>query len=313
VRAAWIALAVLVATATSRADAAPRQITVGTYINSVSSIDIKNNQFTVDFYIWFRWTGPDDIKPQDSFDLVNGRITSKSGLSKHTYGPQNYVSVRVLATITKFWDMARFPLDDHTLEISIEDSDQDAREAVFVADTDNAGISPELRLPGWVVTQFTSAVTSHGYATNYGDVTVPTGNQSYWSRYAFTIHVERPGYGRFLRVFFGLFISVLIAFTSFHVRPKESSPRVSLGVGATFAASAITVAINNALPDTNAVTMADELIMLTLGAIVATVAETIVALTLFHRGKEALQQKIDRASAVVFPLVYVALLIFIVV
>ena len=126
------------------------------------------------------------------------------------------------------------------------------------------------------------------------------------------IEVARPGYGRFLKVFFGLFISVLVSWCAFWVRPKESSPRVSLGIGATFAASAVTVTINNSLPDTNSVTMADKLIMLTLGIIVLSLAETIVALTLFAGNQETTQQRLVRVCRWAFPVAYLAALAVIV-
>ena len=314
---ALAALALVAAAATARADtpipAQPRKIAVGVYVNQIFAVDIKANQFQIDFYIWFRWEGADDIKPLDTFEVNNGRIAAKTGIIKHTYGTQQYVSCRVLATITKFWDLHRFPLDDHTLELRIEDSDLDARQAVYVADVDNATVSPDLKVPGWVIGEHRSRVVTQTYHTNYGDITMPSNTESHWSRYVFAVEIERSGYGRFLRVFFGLFISALVAYCSFHVRPKESSPRVSLGVGATFAAAAVTVAINNSLPDTNSVTMADKLIMLTLGVIVATVGETIAALTLFARGKEDLQKKLDRTFAIGFPIFYVGMLALILV
>ena len=279
----------------------PRKIVVGTYINHVFGVDIKNSQFTVDFYVWFRWEG-DDLKPLDTFELANGRITSKSGIVKKKLGTQNYASCRVLATITKFWDLRRFPLDNHTLSWRSRTREQDDRAVVYEADRDNSGISPDLQVPGWVVKQHRgrggAAGLSHQLRRHLA--AARTGSRRY-SRYLFSVDVARPGYGRFLKVFFGLFISVLISWCGFFVRPKESSPRVSLGVGATFAAAAVTVAINNSLPDTNAVTMADKLIMLTLGIIVASVAETITALTLFARGKETAQQKLDRICSVAVP------------
>jgi len=102
-------------------DDAPRKVVVGVYVSNVYGIDIKNSQFTIDFYIWFRWEG-DDIKPLESFELPMGRITSKTGITKKKIGNQNYAACRVLATITKFWDVRRFPLDNHSLALAIEDS-----------------------------------------------------------------------------------------------------------------------------------------------------------------------------------------------
>ena len=51
------------------------------------------------------------IGENHTFELANGRITSKAGLVKKKLGNLNYASVRVVATITKFWEMKRFPLD----------------------------------------------------------------------------------------------------------------------------------------------------------------------------------------------------------
>ena len=294
------------------APATPTTVTVGVFINHVYGIDIKNNQFNVDFYIWFRWQGDPELKPVDTFELSNGRITSRSGISKRLIAGQNYVIGRIVASITKFWDLRRFPLDDHTLELQIEDSEHDTRDLVYVADAANATISPELQVSGWIARGSHGHTSVNTYHTNYGDISLPHDRESVYSRYIFGIEIERPGYGRFVKVFFGLFIAVLISWCSFFVRPKESSPRVSLGVGATFAAAAVTVAINNSLPDTNAVTMADKLIMLTLGIIVASVAETIIALALVARGKESIQQRMDRICAYAFPAFYLGMLALIV-
>jgi hypothetical protein len=295
--------------ATARADG-PRKVVVGTYVNHIYGIDIKNSQFTIDFYIWFRWEG-DDLKPLDSFELSSGRIVSKSGVVQKKLGNERYACARIVATITKFWDLRRYPLDSHTLSLEVEDSEDD-RTVVYETDRENTGISPDLQVAGWVVKRHGSEITRHVYRTNYGDTSLAHDRESAYSRFLFDIDVARSGIGRFLKVFFGLFISVLISWCGFFVRPKESSPRVSLGVGATFAAAAVTVAINNSLPDTNAVTLADKLIMLTLAIIVASVAETITALTLFARGKEALQQKLDRLCQVAFPIGYVIALALII-
>ena len=314
---AWLVLALLLAgmisTSTSaRAEEQPVKVTVGVFLNHISGIDLKNGQFVVDFYIWFRWEG-DTLKPIDTFELANGRVTSKSGFVKKKLGRENYSLCRVVATMNNVWDLRRWPLDSHYLSLAIEDGEMDERYLVYVRDTDNTGISPSIELPGWVFDKFTADVEHHVYHTNYGDISLPSNTESTYSRYIFTTKVIRPGYGRFLKVFFGLFISVMISWCSFFVRPKESSPRVSLGVGATFAAAAVTVAINNTLPDTNAVTLADKLMMLTLGIIVAAVIETITALTLFAHGHEEAQKKLDRICSFVFPSVYIAILIAIVV
>jgi hypothetical protein len=288
-----------------------RKVVVGVYVNQITNIDLKNNKLDVDFYVWFRWEGTEDLKLLETFDVANGRITGKTGVSKRTFGTQSYVSCRVLATVVKFWDLRQFPLDDHTIEIVIEDTDKDIRELLYEADKDNATISPDLHVAGWEVASSRGRVSTHVYHTNYGDISLP--NASTWARYAFSIDIERSGYGRFFKVFFGLFVSVLVAWCQFWVRPKEHAPpRITLGVGATFASAAVTVSITNSLPDTSTVTLADQLVMLSLGSIVASVVVTIVAFSLSARGKDTQRQRMDRICAFAFPAFYFGVLAIVV-
>lgn len=309
-----LVLALLLGALVSRAhagEAAPRTVAVGIYLNQIFATDIKANQFAADFYIWFDWEG-DDIQPIDSFELMNGRIASKSGLVRKKIGTHHYAVVRCVANVTKVWDLRRYPLDSHVLTLEVEDSAFDERGLRYVEDTENAGISDALEIPGWAIGTRSGAVVRKVYRTNYGDRSMPSKGESAYSRYVFALDIARPGYGRFVKVLFGLFFAVIVSWGSFFVRPKDTSPRVSLGVGSAFAAAAFTVTINNALPDTNALTMADKLVILALGSIVSTIAVSITSIRLFELGREDIQQRLDRTAAVVIPSLYLALLVWIV-
>jgi hypothetical protein len=291
------------------AEKGPIRVEVGTYINQILALDLKGNQFSADFYIWFRWKG--DVKPFDTFDLANGRITSRTGIVKKDLdGGVHYASARILATITKFWDLRRYPLDDHQLTIVIEDNENEDNLLVYVPDKANSSASPTVEVPGWHVAGTSVSVTSHKYATNYGDTSVPTGNASSYSSFVSAVNIARPGHvGRFFKVFFTLFIATIISWLAFWIRAKETGPRISLCVGSVFAAAAATFAINNMLPDTNATTMSDRLIVVSLSCIFAATLQTIVAVNLGYAGKENVQRILDRTSAWVFPLLYIALLV----
>jgi len=63
------------------------------------------------------------------------------------------------------------------------------------------------------------------------------------------------------------------------------------------------------LPDTNATTMSDRVIILSSSFIFGATLQTIVAINLGYAGKENVQKLLDRASAFLFPLAYVALLL----
>lgn len=295
--------------AAAPAGTGPVPVEVGTYINQILAIDLKGNQFTADFFIWFRWKG--DLKPFDTFDLANGRITSRTGIVKKDLGGGvHYASARIVATITKFWDLRRYPLDDHQLTLEIEDNENEGNLLVYVPDTMNSAASPTVEVPGWLVKGTSASVTRHEYATNYGDTSVPTGNASSYSRFVSAVEIRRPGHvGRIFKVFFTIFVATIISWLAFWIRPKETGPRISLCVGSVFAAAAATFAINAMLPDTNATTMSDRVIILSSSFIFGATLQTIVAINLGYSGKENVQKLLDRASAFLFPLAYVALLL----
>ena len=64
------------------APAAPTGVTVvktGMYLNQIHEMNLKENFFVVDLYVWFRWKG--DAKPNESFSFIDGRI--EQSLAEH--------------------------------------------------------------------------------------------------------------------------------------------------------------------------------------------------------------------------------------
>jgi hypothetical protein len=288
-------------------DAAVRAY-VGIYVNQIPSIGLRENEFVVDFWIWFRWRS-DDLDPMATFEVANGRIDAKGEAFRKELPEGHYAATRVTATITKFWDVSRFPLDNHVLEILIEDGDGEIDALVYVPDMENSGVSPQVRAPGYVVRQGTATVSEQRYQTNYGDTSLSTNNESVYSRFVFAVPLEREGWGYFAKLFFGLFVATAIALTSFFIKPTEVDPRFGLSVGAIFAAVASEYVVSRVLPDTNVLTMADRLHILAFACIFITILESTYSLHLYSSGDEAKirrSKRLDRASFLVLATAYIA-------
>ena len=295
---------------TALAAAKPVAITIGTFVNQIYGVDLKNNSFNVDFYVWCRWRD-DSIHPLDSLQLVNGRITSKSLVSLRKVGDLNVASARIIATITKFWNMERFPLDRHELTIEFEDATADSNTLVYEPDTAYIGAAEDVRVPGWTISRTAPSITAHRYKVRIRpDSTSPEEqtSQALFSRYVYSTFIERPGYGRFVKVFLGLFVSVLVAYLAFFVRTKDLSPRVGLGTGAVFAVAASSFSINGMLPESSGVTMADRLIMAALTCVATSILGTIWSAQLAYRGRDDASMRFDRTCARILPVVYIALI-----
>lgn len=304
----------LAASAARGADAPaakPTDVYIGVYINQIYDVSLKENKFSADLYVWFRWLG-DSVKPVESFEVVNGRIDSKEGVYETKVKGFNYASCRVNATITKFWDVSKFPLDNHILTVEIEDNENEDFKLRYLPDKENCGINPQVQVPGWKLQSAWGVVDPHSYQTNYGDISLPSNNESVYSRFIFSIKVMRPGYGYFFKLFFGVFVAAMIAFLAFFIKPTDLDPRFGLGVGAIFAAVASEYVIASALPDTHILTLVDKLHILAFAFIFLSLAESTISLRLFTTEREKLSKGLDKVCLFVFLGLYIILSLLII-
>lgn len=281
----------------------PDQVYIGAYISQIYDISLRDNKFSIDFYVWFRWTS-DSINPIESFEVVNGRIESIDGVYEDIVDGNNYSVCRVVATVTKFWDITGFPLDNHVLTIEIEDTDNESFKLQYIADAENCGMNPEVQIPGWKVNKNWAQVVDHLYTTNYGDISLPTDDASIYSRFVYSISAIRPGLGYFFKLFFGVMIAALIAFLAFFIKPTDLDPRFGLGIGAIFAAVASEYVITSSLPDSNMMTLADKLHILAFIFIFLSLAQSTLSLKWFSEGKEKLSRNFDITCFYVFTALY---------
>ena len=289
----------------------PAVVELGVYVNRLNDVSLKDGKIAVDIYVWFRWRDK-DLKPHEAFDLVNGEVTSKSGLMEADLDGVKYASLRVRGIVNKVWDISRFPFDSHEISIEIESTESEIHKLVYVPDVANSGVNADARIAGWTLTPRHARVEVYRYATNYGDTSLPTGAESAYSRFIYSVHISRPGYSLFIKLFTGLFIAAGIGFLSLLIRPIDLDPRFGLGVGAMFAAVASQYVLDSNLPDAPGLTLADKLHVLTFLFIFITLLESTISLRLWNRGRQALSEQLDRYSLVCIVLCFVSLCVWLV-
>jgi hypothetical protein len=276
------------------------KVTVGVYVSQIVAVSLKDNNFTVDYYVWFRWK-EDDFNPLENIEIINGKFEATGPEPQKLKDGTNYVFRKGTTTVTEFWDVSRFPLDDHTLEIAFEDGDKELDRMVFVPDTENSGYNPDLTgFPGYNVVGHTAKTIKHVYSTNYGFTDYATNKKSEYSRFVLSIEMKRVGWGYFLKMFAGLFTATAIALLVFFIKPTEVDPRFGLGAGAIFAAVASEYVVTSSLPDTSILTMADSLHIVAFAFIFLSIAESVYSLKLYSSEEPdqiALSKKMDMWSA----------------
>lgn len=280
-----------------RASAAPEPATVGVYVEQLNSIDLKAGTFTVDFWLWFRHA-PRPGRPDliDTFELIGGRVNTKGPpvVRKPLPDGNYYEAVRINATIQHVFDLHRYPFDRHVLEIKIEDSELDIVRLVFTPDRDNAAIDPDIAISGWRTGDFTSGVVEHRYRTNYGDTSVAAENARF-SRFIAGFSVNRKSsFTLCIKLISPLLFAVLIAWCAFFIRPEDKGPRVSVSVGALFAAVGGIVTLSNQLPDIDYMTFVDKMVYASLMTVAVSLGCTLASITLHYKKLETADEKLEK-------------------
>jgi hypothetical protein len=245
-----------------------------------------------------------DYKPLDSFELINGKIENKSSVVEKKIGDVSYATVRVSATMSETWDLARFPFDSHSITVKIEDSSLSAKDLVFVADKSNSGLGDEIDMAGWTASNFVTDVQTKVYRTNYGDVSLPTNASSEYSRFMFSVDIERRSQGSAIKLLSTVLLATAVAFVAFLVKPSDLDARFGMGIGSLFAVTASAFISASLVPDSGEMTLADKMHMIALAFIFGTLLLSALCLKLEVSRRRELAFRIDRIAVVVLPLLF---------
>jgi hypothetical protein len=289
------------------ARAEPADVIIGTYVNKIQDLSFRENRYALDFYIWFRWKATGalaDYKPLESFEIINGRIDSKTSVVEKKIADMSYASARITATIAENWELAKFPFDRHRTQVRIEDSMLTALDLKFVPDKTNSRLGDEIEMAGWNASNFDSEVQRRLYRTNYGDTSLPTDAQSEYSRYVIAWDLDRVGWGAAVKLLSTVILATGVAFVAFMVKPSDLDARFGMGVGSLFAVAASAFVVSASVPDSASLTVADALHMVALGFIFLTLLLSSLCLRLEVHEREDLAFRIDHWCLAILPLLF---------
>ena len=285
----------------------PILVTVGIYVDRVVDVSIRETSWTVDFHVWFRWTGH-AINPSEGFQVVDGWIESSEEQIDRVVGDEHYVRYRVIAKITKLFEISRFPCDDHLLTINIENPKYLRDELLFVPDNESTGISSRAKISAYEVYKIAATEKPHSYGTSLGDLQIPKGEKLTYSQFKYGLWIQRAGWGFYIKMFQSLYVAVAIAMLALFIKPTNVDPRFGLGIGGLFAAVANSYISNSLIPDTGIQTLADTVNFLGIASIFLTIFQSTFSLYLYEfRGKEALSRRLDLVSFVIIGVGYISL------
>jgi hypothetical protein len=286
----------------------PDTVATGIYITSIHDIDFKQQEYTVDFWLWLKYKNPD-------FDFIhNLEIPSAKSVDKYfttadTSNGQVYLLMKLQCVMKDSWRITNFPFDKQTLRLSIENSQYDKSAMVFKPDTLGQHYDPRFTLRGWMIDSFRMAVSPKAYETAFGDPEYSVPHSDY-SAFRVRLSIHRDAIGLFWKLFIGMYIAFLIAYVCFYIHADSIDSRFSLSVGSLFAVIGNKYIVDASLPETVTFTLVDMLHGLTLLFILLIVAANAWSLQISKKGKLTRANKFDMISAQVLLVLYVILNIY---
>lgn len=300
-------LAVLLATTASFAQA-PDTVKTGIYITSIHDIDFKQNEYTVNLWLWMKYKRK-EFDFEKNLEIPQAKTFSKLYATTDTSNGRIYLLMKLQCVMKDSWKINSFPFDRQRLRLALENSQFDSKALVFKPDTVGKHFDPRFTLRGWEIDSFDVACPVKLYETNFGDETIKTPHTEY-SSYRVRMMLKRDATELFWKMFLGMYVAFLIAYICFYIHADNIDSRFGLSVGALFAVVGNKYIVDSSLPESTSFTLVDLLHGMTLFFISLIVASSVISLRLVKRNKLKEANRFDFITAQVLLVIYVALNIF---
>lgn len=287
------------------ADPLPDTVKTGIYITSIHDIDFKQKEYTIDLWLWLKYKNK-AFDFLQNLEIPQAKSVLKSFSTVDSSNNQVYILMKLQCVMKDSWRIANFPFDHQNLRFTIENSQYDYNALVFATDTLGKHYDPRFVLPGWSIDSFKISSDKKAYETNFGDDSQPRPHVDY-SSFKVKIGIQRSAGELFWKMFLGMYVAFLIAYTCFYIHADNIDSRFGLSVGSLFAAIGNKYIIDSALPESNSFTLVDILHGLTLFFIFLVVTASAWALHMVKKNKLAEANRFDMITAQVLLVLYIIL------
>lgn len=281
--------------------AKPVPCKLGMDILSIHDLNIPNDTFQADFWIWSDC--PDHtFTPLTTIEFINANVRNLTKYTRTVVGGVAWESAKVRGTFRHHWNLKEFPFDRQALQIVIEDSENPATDLVFQPDVAGSTYESGLQPDGWKVRSFHLTASDRPYHTTYGDPAQPVGTSSY-SHFVMSLTLERTELSSFFKLTFVVYIAFLISLISYFLNlhnPTFLTARLSVISGALFAVAVNLRTATSALSSEEGLTMVDKIHIAALVALLVDALAALITQMLVEGGRPA--DEINRFNRIVMAL-----------
>lgn len=281
----------------------PDTVSVGMYITSIHDIDFKQKEYTINFWLWLRYSDS-EYDFYNNLEIPQAKNVTKSFVTVDSSGEGVYMQMKLQCVMKDSWRISNFPFDRQTMRLSIENSQYDSRYLVFVPDTVGDHFDKRFTLRGWTIDSCIITSGTRIYETAFGDNSLSVPRTEY-SAFRVRLSLKRDAGGLFWKMFLGMYIAFLIAYVCFYIHADGIDSRFGLSVGSLFAVVGNKYIIDSSLPESTSFTLVDTLHGLTLFSIFVVITSTAWSLKLVKEGNLKKANRFDMIVAQILLLVYV--------
>jgi hypothetical protein len=278
-------------------------VSVGIYITSIHDIDFRQKEYTINFWLWLKYKNK-DFDFLKNLEVPQAKTVEKSFSTVDSSGEQIYMQMKLQCVMKDSWKIENFPFDRQTLRLSIENSQYDSRDLIFIPDTVGNHFDPRFTLRGWMIDSCTISTGIKKYETAFGDEEMTKPHTEY-SSFRVRLGIKRDASGLFWKMFLGMYIAFLIAYICFYIHTDGIDSRFGLSVGSLFAVIGNKYIIDSSLPESTSFTLVDTLHGLTLFFIFSVITATAYSLKLVKNDNQAKAHRLDMIIGQVLLLLYV--------
>lgn len=270
----------------------PARVQVGLYLISVGKLDISASSYYMDFHLIFHCDRP--CQP-GNFEIMNGRGYT---VEKQEDEPA-YKVFRIKGELTSNMNLRSFPFDRHHLQIHVEDKLLSDKELIYEPDTPRTGLHGDMVLAGWRIDP--ARVRGSGASVAY-----PVFGQSF-SRYTFTVTLERPFLSAFLKGLLPALLIVLSGFLAMFMGPDKIAPRLTVATSALIASVLFHINQTSAIPPVGYMTFCDRFMLINYLVLLCCLGASILLVNLVDARQEPRAQRLGRRLAWIGPPLWLVL------
>ena len=293
-------------------DGVATKVGIGVFVINISKIDDIEQSYTADFALRLSWHDhrltqkPGTYAIDDVWhpDVV---VLNQAGIDKQL---DDFVTVdsnanvryaqRFHGDLTLKLGLGDFPFDEHVLPITFASARYGPQDVEFFPDEYGAGFAEELSLAGWTLDRQIQTSTS-AYRT--------VGRQVELSEFSFKFKATRHAGFYLWRVIVPLVLIIFMSWTVFFIDPNELESQITISVTSILTVVAAQFTFVGILPKVSYLTRLDKFIQGATILIFLALVESVATSAFTIGGKHALARKFDRWSRVIFPVVFVLLLV----